>query len=224
MFSFLRWVDVWVPLTFRLTAMIILRNSMHIGSGLHKMTFAHPDYRDRCVKIAVGDLGLRDMSRELHYRSVRKFFGRKSSLLPEYFGSTMTSMGKGYMFEHIRDFDGARSLTLLDFLGDVKQSEKHRETPNTAIVMRDFKMRLFKERLVTMDLFPQNILFQRETMNQTRVMLVNDLGSASLIPLEYYLPLFAHLRLIRRWKRFVYHLATSYKSQCASTLANILRD
>jgi len=203
--------------------MVILNNSMHIGSGLHKMTFTHPYFKDRCVKIPVGSLGRRDMSREIYYRSIRKSLGWKSSVLPTYFGDSMTSMGKGYVFELIRNYDGSRCLTLRDWLNDVKQPKRCEAMPDPSLIMKDFKMRLFQERLVTMDLFPENILFQRETVGKTRVMLINDLGSASLIPLEYYLPLFARLRLIRRWRRFVDHLVSSYSSPGARALANNLR-
>ena len=69
-----------------------------------------------------------------------------------------------------------------------------------------------------MVLFPENILFQKTDENNYRVRIVNDMGSAVLIPLEYHFKYFAHTKILRRWKMFLEVLRNKYASHLSEKL------
>ena len=64
----------------------------------------------------------------------------------------------------------------------------------------------------------ENILFQKTDENTYRVRIVNDMGSAVLIPLEYYFTHFAHTKIKRRWKMFLNVLRNKYASHLSEKL------
>lgn len=81
--------------------------------------------------------------------------------------------------------------------------------------LRDF---LIKNDIITMGLFPENILFQRINNNNTVVRVVNDMGSAALIPLEYYFSYVAKKRISKRWQRFLQTLLEMYPNDVTKVL------
>lgn len=48
--------------------------------------------------------------------------------------------------------------------------------------------------------------------------IVNDMGSAVLIPLEYHFKYFAHAKILRRWKMFLDVLNNLYTSPLKTKL------
>ena len=74
---------------------IILTDDLIIGQGMHKIVYRHPDDATKCLKklhVTPDD----DMERELRYRKIRANKGRKSVLLPEYYGLQKSNIG-GYI-------------------------------------------------------------------------------------------------------------------------------
>lgn len=69
-----------------------------------------------------------------------------------------------------------------------------------------------------MGLFPENILFQRIDDSKIIVRIVNDMGSAALIPLEYYFSCVAKKRISKRWQRFLQTLLEMYPNDVMKIL------
>lgn len=91
-----------------------------------------------------------------------------------------------------------------------------------ADMLKYLKNNLLQNEIITMGLFPENIIFQKTSNEKYRVRIVNDMGSAALIPLEYYSSFFALRKIIRRWKRFVKVVSRNYQSECAKKLAEVI--
>lgn len=53
-----------------------------------------------------------------------------------------------------------------------------------------------------------------------RLCIINDMGSAALIPLEYYLGFVAKIRINKRWSRFINTLRKFYASPVVNKLAD----
>lgn len=120
----------------------------------------------------------------------------------------------------IKDYDGEKSLTLEDYLSNEELLKK-----NFGIIvdlLKFLKENLLKNQIITMGLFPENIIFQKIDYDKYRVRIVNDMGSAALIPLEYYSSFFAVRKILRRWKRFVKVVKNDYQNQYAEKLAEII--
>lgn len=195
---------------------IQLDDSLLYGQGSHKKCFLHPHNKNLCIKIAYNEGGQKDLIREINYIDVLKRRHKDYSILPKYFGKVNTNLGTGYVFEIIRDYNNGRTQTLEDFITDLNLFSQ-----NYSLIVRllkELKEKLYKNEIITMVLFPENILFQKTDENNYRVRIVNDMGSAVLIPLEYYFKYFAHTKILRRWKMFLEVLRNKYASHLSEKL------
>ena len=173
-----------------------LDDTLLYGQGSHKKCFLHPHNKNLCIKIAYNEGGQKDLIREINYIDVLKRRHKDYSILPKYFGKVNTNLGTGYVFEIIRDYNNDRTQTLEDFITDLNLFSQ-----NYSLIVRllkELKEKLYKNEIITMVLFPENILFQKTDENNYRVRIVNDMGSAVLIPLEYHFKYFAHTKILRR--------------------------
>lgn len=195
---------------------IQLDDSLLYGQGSHKKCFLHPHNKNLCIKIAYNEGGQKDLIREINYIDVLKRRHKDYSILPKYFGKVNTNLGTGYVFEIIRDYNNGRTQTLEDFITDLNLFSQ-----NYSLIVRllkELKEKLYKNEIITMVLFPENILFQKTDENNYRVRIVNDMGSAVLIPLEYHFKYFAHTKILRRWKMFLEVLRNKYASHLSEKL------
>lgn len=197
-----------------------LREELFYGNGRHKKCYIHPENENLCIKVPYNNGGKIDLEREVKFVRLLKKNKKDCSILPEYFGKIQTSRGDGYVFELIKDYDGAKNLTLEDYLSNEELLKK-----NFGIIvdlLKFLKENLLKNQIITMGLFPENIIFQKIDYDKYRVRIVNDMGSAALIPLEYYSSFFAVRKILRRWKRFVKVVKNDYQNQYAEKLAEII--
>ena len=197
-----------------------LREELFYGNGRHKKCYIHPENENLCIKVPYNNGGKIDLEREVKFVRLLKKNKKDCSILPEYFSKIQTSRGDGYVFELIKDYDGEKSLTLEDYLSNEELLKK-----NFGIIvdlLKFLKENLLKNQIITMGLFPENIIFQKIDYDKYRVRIVNDMGSAALIPLEYYSSFFAVRKILRRWKRFVKVVKNDYQNQYAEKLAEII--
>lgn len=160
--------------------------------------------------------GQKDLLREINYIDVLNRRHKDYSILPQYFGKVNTNLGTGYVFEIIRDYNGNKTQTLEDFITSPTLFAENFDL--IVHLLKNLKDELYKNEIITMVLFPENILFQKTDKNNYRVRIVNDMGSAVLIPLEYHFKYFAHTKILRRWKMFLDVLRNKYASHLSEKL------
>ena len=160
--------------------------------------------------------GQKDLLREINYIDVLNRRHKDYSILPQYFGKVNTNLGTGYVFEIIRDYNGNKTQTLEDFITSPTLFAENFDL--IVHLLKNLKDELYKNEIITMVLFPENILFQKTDENTYRVRIVNDMGSAVLIPLEYHFKYFAHTKILRRWKMFLDVLRNKYASHLSEKL------
>ena len=193
-----------------------LDDTLLYGQGSHKKCFLHPHNKNLCIKLAYNKGGQKDLLREINYIDVLNRRHKDYSILPQYFGKVNTNLGTGYVFEIIRDYNGNKTQTLEDF---ITSSTLFAENFDLIVhLLKNLKDELYKNEIITMVLFPENILFQKTDENTYRVRIVNDMGSAVLIPLEYHFKYFAHTKILRRWKMFLDVLSNKYASHLSEKL------
>lgn len=177
---------------------IILTDDMLLGEGIHKKAYRHPFDSKKCIKICYNSDGTREQLKELKYRNLRK---TPVSVFPEYFGTVETSLGTGYVFEFIKNYDDSVCMSLLDYFSDEKLfKENFEELVRLAVQYRDT---LYRESVVTMKMTPNNLLVRHLSESETKIYIMDDIGSSALIPLEYYFDYFAKSRVRRKWKQFL---------------------
>lgn len=191
-----------------------------IAKGSHKKCFQHPQDPTRCIKIPYNAPGETDLHREVHYLTrVLKQRAAQSGILPKYHGKVQTNLGEGHVFDLIRDFDGEISRSLAHALA----SESLLQTrfyglKNALVALRES---MFKYQIISMAIYPENILLQRLNPYDFKLMYINDMGSGAFLPLEYYIPAAAHAKVTRRWNRFIRSLLRQYEHPAA---AELMRD
>lgn len=183
--------------------------------GGTRYCFQHPEHRDRCVKVLRPDrtgearkLLRRDFKRYLPARYLddqRKEIIAYTQLLkgaseglwhhvPRYYGTEDTDMGIGIVTELMRNTDGSWPENLESLLpaGMTEELETGIDT---------FVAAVRRERILSRDLLPHNIIAVREDSG-FRVMLVDGIGNAELIPLSTWFGFFADRKTARKTERF----------------------
>ena len=120
------------------------------------------------------------------------------------------------MYDFIVNHDGSICITLEDII----QDEQLFSDMYDVLVekLRELKHTLIENEIITMGLWPENIIIQYTDKNNFTLRLINDMGSAALIPLEYYISHVAKLRIKKRWTRFLATLKTHYGSALVDKL------
>lgn len=200
---------------------IILTEDLFYGAGRHKKCYLHPDNDSLCVKIAYNRGGQIDLLREIDYIKVLKRRNKNYDLLPQYYGEIETNLGHGYLFEVIRNFDKSKSITLQEIL--LSPSLFKQNFDLTVKMVQALKSKLFDNEIITMGLFPENVILQKISANEHKVRIVNDMGSGVLIPLEYHFHYFAKAKVARRWEQFINTLKKQYSSELTDKLIALIK-
>lgn len=138
--------------------MLNLSEKLFLGKGTHKKCYLHPEDSSKCIKMAYTYEGEDDLQRELRYLKVLRRKGKNYSVLPRYYGAVETNLGKGHVYEHIINFDGSKCKTLEDFLENENLVKEN--FAMLADKLCQLKKQLMENEIITMGLFPENIIVQ----------------------------------------------------------------
>ena len=188
-----------------------LSEDMLYGKGYHKKCYLHPEYANLCIKIAYNEDGIDDLNREINYWKILNKRNKNYKILPKYYGKIITNKGEGYLFELIKNFDGTECKTLEEALLDKDFLKANYQNIITLLIF--LKNELFNNEIITLDLFAHNVLLQKINKTEYTIRLVNDMGSAVFIPLEYYFHYFDKSKVKRIWTKFVKSLKRKYPSE-----------
>lgn len=179
-----------------------------IGEGRHRRCYLHPDNDHRCIKIvySMASGGDKELKRELKYYKHLSDRGINWDVLPRYYGEVETNLGTGYIYDLVRDFEGDIAKSLAYYLAESQKTGDFAWLPP---LLQTFKRSLAREHIVTMSLKPDNILVQRLSTTKSRLVIVDNIGEASFIPVASYIRYFYDKKLTRIWQRF-YRLLESY--------------
>lgn len=189
---------------------INLSDKLIYGKGFHKKCYIHPYNPNLCIKIAYNEERKEDIEREINYLTILLKRNKDYKILPKYYGKISTNIGEGYVFELICNYDNTPCQTLENFLSNQKLLQENYDMILTSL--KSLKNELLKNEIITLDLFAHNILLQKIAPDRYQVRIVNDMGSAVLIPLEYYFHYFAKTKIKRHWNRFITSLNKKYPS------------
>lgn len=195
--------------------MLKLKHSRPLFVGGTRYCFAHPAHPNRCVKVlrpdrtgAARKLLRKDFKRYLPARflddqrkeikAYRELLSRASEELwrhvPRYHGTEETDMGLGIVTQLMRNSDGSRPKNLEQLLPAGSD-------PELDAGIDEFVEAVARLRILSRDLLPHNIIAVRETSGY-RVMLVDGIGNAELIPLSTWSAFFAGRKTQRKIRRF----------------------
>ena len=181
---------------------IQLTDEQFIAKGSHKQCFRHPQNKRQCIKVPYNKAGETDLNREIYYLThILKQRGPQSGILPAYYGTVQTNLGTGHVFELVCDFDGKIATSIETLLNAPGCTPAQIAQIHDALLhLRD---QMLQYRVIAMSMYPENILYQRLDEKNFRLVLINDMGSASALPLDYVLAPMARAKIKRYWNRFI---------------------
>ncbi|MCO6546551.1 MAG: hypothetical protein J6583_02075 [Gilliamella sp.] len=173
----------------------------YISRGLHRKCYRHPNDPNKCIKVNYNVGAEEETNREISY--YKHLIRRNVSFdaIPKYYGPVSTNYGKGHVFQLIRDYTGEVAIPLEKYLADTKLTKQYYDDLVTSL--RNLKSTLLKDRIITMTIKSKNILFQHLSADKSRLIIIDNIGNSTLIPIANYIPFFAKAKIERTWQRFL---------------------
>lgn len=202
--------------------MLELDESAPVAIGEHRKIFEHPEDRNLCIKV-IWDGGAKETQREEKYYRLLEKKNISWELLPRYYGFIETNLGRGAIFDLVRDYDGGLSRSLGYYIASDTLEEAHQLSLSRAFVA--LKEYLCRYGVITMKLKSQNIVFRKLDDVEGELVLVDSVGNSDLLPICDYSAFFARRKVLRKWRRFETSLMTQpmVNSSLHQMLKNRLR-
>lgn len=179
---------------------LFLDESLFIGEGSFSRTYIHPDDENLCVKIPREDVSKKEGSRkrEIKYLKSLKKRGKSFEMLYKYHYDVSTNLGKGHIYDLVRDYNGDISKRIGYYLNlgdDMLCSEIVRHIDH-------LRRYLLREYILFTDLKEDNILLQKVSPTKTKLIIIDGVDYNNRIPVLEYFPAIGRKRQIRKWNKF----------------------
>ena len=186
--------------------MIQLNKNDELARGTNRACFIHPFDDNKCIKITISN-DSSESEKEIEYY---KFLEKKNiswEYISKYYGQVKTNLGKGEVFDLIKDFDGSVSRTLSSYL---QNDEETKLIANPFPLLQILKNYTLKEGVVVKDLNTKNMLYQKVSDNESRLVLIDGVVNNDFLPFSKYINYFTIKKILRLWQRFEESLPKKY--------------
>ena len=180
--------------------MLLLDNSLVIGKGAHRICYRHPSDQNKCIKIVTSaDESVQQL--ECKYYQQLNMADISWRHLSRYYGATETNLGNGYVYQLIRDFDGAVSLALTDYLNDNAPNKIHSNLLQNSL--SELKHYLLDNKIVVRNLRPYNVVFQRINPTVGIAVIIDNIGHHNnFYHLSDRIAFLARKDIQKKWRKF----------------------
>ncbi len=164
-----------------------------IAIGRARASYVHPDDPTRAIRIPPPGQAARTRREVDFYRRLDRRGVAYADYLPRFYGVCETSLGRGLVFDLVRDFDGQPSRALSEYLDAGYPLDDFEPALDElrALFLRD--LILFDEGL-TLDA----LLFSRTSLTRGRLVATAGLGADGWLDRIAY---FARRKIDRCWRR-----------------------
>lgn len=190
---------------------ILQITSEPIGVGQERACYQHPQDNDRVIKIQKGASDKQTRRELALYRNLARRAMRDFEHIPRYHGKVETNLGEGLVVDKIADYDGAVARSLWWHF------EQGYPVAEFEPYLDELKQYLLDNRIVfSVDMGRYNILFQKLSPKQARLVVIDGLGNHTAINWLDNIGWFARRKIERRWQRFIARLR-NYSAEMIST-------
>ena len=192
--------------------MIELIPESMIGMGQHRECYVHPEDSNRCIKVVVVRGEEETRREQAYYRLLQK---RQISweMLPRFYGVEETTMGPGAVFDLVRDVDGQVGKTCAHYFESTELTEQNYQ--GLLLALQALKQYLLEKNIITMTIFPKNIIYQKISENSGVAVIIDNIGNSDAIPIASYCRPFGNAKMERKWARFVRLLQKDFSNNAA---------
>ena len=179
--------------------MIELKKDGYIASGAFCHCYLHPQETEKCIKIVSNNKKAKKRLRnDISY--YKRLHARKASVdyVADYLGTVQTNLGKGYVYQCVKDADGSVSKTLRSYLED-------KDADHVQIIdgLREMIENLIQNRIILSDIHSKNILVQVTHEKTLKPVFVDGIGDHIAIKILNTIPSYAMANITRRWNKYI---------------------
>ena len=178
----------------------------YFSEGKHRSIYVHPDNESLCIKIPKVRLTKRSIKREIKY--LKKYQKRASHFLSMFHSTVETNRGKGYVFQLIRDENGAISMPLSECKNLVGLKEK----------IHALYWECINKNVIVSDLHTKNIVVQKNQDSSYQLWIIDGAGNSDYIKICDIFKYFAKKKTTRKFSRLSKNLGLTLNANklCAS--------
>jgi len=184
--------------------MIELNESLFFSKGTTRKCFLHPENNDLCIKIPLVNEGKRNKGILKAVHRENKFYLRLKKRnvswehLSQYKGDVDTNLGRGSVYQLIRNDNGEIATNLEHYLQSKNQLINSDVLSN---VLDELYAYMQANQILTTSLLPRNIVLHQHH-EQMKLVIIDDIGSSEFIPVSQYISFFAEKKIKRKWAKF----------------------
>ena len=179
--------------------LIRLSTATPFARGGNRLVYVHPDRPEVCIKLPRTDVDLAVKRRRkglkgrlkpaatfddnrAEARTLTELHGRigdsLAAFVPRFLGWVETDLGRGVALELIRDDDGAIATPLKQYVWECGFDER------LETALRELTAYWVRERVPSRELLLHNVVARRRGDGSVRLVVIDGLGNADLLPLS----------------------------------------
>ena len=177
---------------------VIQITSEPIGVGQERACYQHPNDAGKVIKTQKGE-SYKQTLRELRlYKTLARRGMGNYEHIPRYYGLVETNLGKGFVVDKIADYDGELSRSLWWHF------ERGYPVSEFLPYLEELRQYLLDNQVMfSVDMGRFNVLFQRLSPTQARLVVIDGLGDHVAINWLDKFGWIARRKINRRWQRFI---------------------
>ncbi|WP_133406385.1 YrbL family protein [Parashewanella tropica] len=193
--------------------MLIINESLYIAKGTHRCCYIHPHDDNLCIKIPLNKQGKQSKNIQKALNREHKYYKRLSSRniswkhLSEYKGDIDTNLGKGSIYQLIKDDNGLVSKSLEYYLQNPSLIKDYEE--NFVKQLDCLYEYMSSNKILTTSLLPRNIAVQK-TDCHLKLWIIDDIGNSEFIPISEVTSRLIRKKIKRKWNEMVELINTHY--------------
>ena len=180
---------------------IIQITSEPIGAGQERVCYRHPGDAGKLIKLQKGESDTQTRRELALYASLSRRGVHNFTHIPQFYGMLQTNLGEGFVVDLVTDFDGSISQSLWWHF------ERGYPVAEFFPYLEELKQYLLDNLILfSNDMGRYNILFQKISPQQARLVVIDGLGNHTAINWLDNIGYFARRKINRRWQRFISRL------------------
>ncbi len=179
--------------------MVNLDSSLLIGQGANRVCYRHSTDPCKCIKIPKKN-SIYTQALECDYYRKLELHNISWKHLSRYYGETETSLGKGFVYELVLDFNQTISLPLSYYLSAIPTKDVSLDMVLKSL--KELKEFLLENKIIVRNLRPYNILYKRMNHTEGLAVLIDNIGHHNnRYHLSDYISILARKDIRKKWKK-----------------------
>jgi len=185
--------------------MITLNDNLLLAKGSERACYNHPYDKTKLIKVLYHQKGKNNQNNiEKKYYKILEEKEIRFTHISKYYGTVLTNLGEGLIFEKIVDYTGKISKSLRDVLKERKISICVEN-----ILLNELKSYLLEYNIIFADPTSVNVLCQEFSKNNYKLIIVDGLGAKKdgiKFKLYNFSNIYVRYKVLKQWNSFTLNI------------------